>query len=254
MEAADAHGEARAAEQPLLAIQTRSPGRVARMIRSSIGSKALMAVTGLGLLLFTFGHMLGNLQVFLGPQALNAYAAKLRGLGPLLWLIRGGLFAIFVVHIGAAYKVWRSNQAARPDSYRFRASVQTTLAGRTMILGGLVVLAFIVYHILHFTLGVADPEVFRRTHPEGQPADVYSMVVLGFRQWQVSVAYIAAQIVLGLHISHGASSAFQTLGVTHPRWVWLRSGFGPTMATIIVAGNVAIPAAILLGIVQPASA
>lgn len=222
--------------------------RLARTLLSSIGSKMVMAVTGLLLLLFVIGHMLGNLQVFAGPEQLNAYAAKLQSMGPLLWLVRFGLLAIFLLHVAAALKVNAANRAARPETYHYRATLQTGIAARTMLLGGLLILAFLVYHILHFTLGVTDPENFHLTDAQGHH-DVYSMVVLGFRQWPVAVSYIVAQVLLGMHISHGASSAFQTLGVTHPRLIWLKTGLGPFLGTIIVIGNVSIPLACLLGLV-----
>ncbi len=222
--------------------------RLARTLLSSIGSKVVMAVTGLLLLLFVLAHMLGNLQVFAGPEQLNAYAAKLQSLGPLLWVARFVILGLFLIHVAAALKVNAANRAARPDTYHFRATVQTGIAARTMLLGGLLILAFLVYHVLHFTLGVTDPENFHFTDPQGRH-DVYSMVVLGFRQWPVATSYIVAQILLGMHISHGASSAFQTLGVTHPRLQWLKTGLGPFLGTLVVLGNVSMPLACLLGLV-----
>lgn len=232
------------------AVAERKPGRVARTLRSSIGSKMVMAVTGLALLLFVIVHMLDNLQIFLGQDRYNSFAEFLQGLGLLLWLLRGALLAVFLAHVGAAVKVWRANQAARPTPYVFRGSVQTTPAARSMILTGAIVFAFVVYHLLHFSFGATHPELYARHDAQGRH-DVYDLVVLSFRQWPVAVSYIVAQILLCLHISHGASSAFQTLGLTHPRWTWLKQGFGPGVATLIAAGNIGIPLACLTGIVQP---
>ena len=228
----------------------RQPGRVARTLRSSIGSKTLMAVTGLGLLAFVIVHMLDNLQIFLGQERYNGFAAFLRSTGPLLWILRIGLLALFVLHVGAAVKVWRANKEARLEPYVFRASVRTGYAARTMIVSGMIVFAFVVYHLLHLTFGLTHPELVALRDPAGHH-DVYSMVVLSFREWPVTVSYIVAQVLLCMHISHGASSAFQTLGITHPRWLWLKQGFGPGVATFIAAGNIAIPLACWIGIVQP---
>jgi succinate dehydrogenase / fumarate reductase cytochrome b subunit len=222
--------------------------RRSHLLSSTIGTKLLMSVTGLALLAFVIAHMLGNLQVFGGPAQLNGYAKKLRDLGPLLWLARGGLLAVFVVHVVSAYHVWRTNRAARPVPY-FQAEPQvTTYAARTMIWSGLIVLAFIVYHLLHFSLGVTNPAHAAMRTPEGHH-DVYGMVVRGFSLWPVSIAYVVAQALLALHLAHGASSAFQTLGVTHPRLAFLKCGFGPAIAVLIFIGNVSIPIAVLAGLV-----
>ncbi|KAA3605766.1 MAG: succinate:quinone oxidoreductase [Planctomycetota bacterium] len=223
--------------------------RLARTLQSSIGSKFLMSVTGILLLLFVIAHMLGNLQVFAGPDQLNAYAAKLQSLGPLLWVVRLGLLAIFVVHIGAAIRVTNSNRAARPVAYVYPGSVQSTFAGRTMMMSGLIVLAFLIYHVLHFTVGTTNPDHFHLVDETGRH-DVYSMVVMGFSQWPIALVYVVANILVGVHISHGASSAFQTLGVTHPRLAFLKQGFGPGIATLIVVGNLSMPLACLFGLVQ----
>lgn len=222
--------------------------RITRTLQSSIGSKALMSITGIGLLLFVVAHMLGNLQVFLGQDQLNSYAKKLKDLGPLLWILRIGLLTIFVAHVGAAVKVTRTNRAARPQAYVFPGTVQTTYAARTMLMSGLVVIAFVAYHLMHFTLGWTHPDHFSLIDSEGRH-DVYSMVVLGFRQWPVMLTYVVAQVLLGMHISHGASSAIQTLGITQPRLQGLKKSLGPGLATVIVVGNLAMPIACFVGMV-----
>lgn len=216
---------------------------------STIGTKVVMAVTGLVLLLFVIGHMLGNLQVYAGPAQLNGYAKKLRDMGPLLWIVRAGLLAAFVLHVVSAFRLDRLNRAARPVPYRTAEPQVTTYAARTMLWSGLVVGAFVVYHLLHFTFGVTNPEHAALRTPEGLH-DVYGMVVRGFSLWPVSLAYVAAQALLALHLSHGASSAFQTLGTTHPRLAFLKGGFGPVVAIVIFLGNVSIPLAVLAGIVR----
>lgn len=232
--------------------------RVARTLGSSIGAKWLMAATGIGLVLFVLAHMLGNLQVFLGRDKLNSYAESLQHLGPLLWVMRLGLLTIFVVHIASAFKVWRANKAARPVPYATLEPQVTTLAARTMMLSGLVVLAFTLYHLAHFTFGWTNPEHFGRPDLSQTVAagaerrhDVYGMVVEGFKLPLVSFLYIAAQAVLALHVSHGASSAFQTFGVTHPVLRPFFAKLGPALGVIVFVGNCSIPVAILAGAVKP---
>jgi succinate dehydrogenase / fumarate reductase cytochrome b subunit len=215
---------------------------------SSIGTKTLMALSGLALVLFVLMHMAGNLQVFAGPEQLNGYAKKLRDLGPLLWVARGGLLAMFLVHVACALRVNAMNRAARPVPYATMKPQVTSYAARTMLLSGLVVAAFVLYHLLHLTLGVTNPDHAALRTVAGEP-DVYAMVVRGFRLWPVSLAYLLAQGVLALHVAHGASSAFQSLGVTHPRLRFLRHGLGTTLAILIFLGNASIPIAVLLGIV-----
>lgn len=223
-------------------------------LSSSIGSKTVMALTGLGLLGFVIVHMLGNLQIYAGPDKLNAYAKTLQDLGPILWVMRAGVAALFLVHILSAFAIVRANRAARPVAYVGRKDQVTTYAASTMIYSGLIVLAFVAFHLLHLTLGVTHPAHYASRTPTGGH-DVYTMVVLGFQQAPVAIAYVVAQAVLCLHLSHGASSAFQTLGVTHPRLAFLKAGFGKAVAAVIFVGNVSIPLSVLAGLVKlPAGA
>jgi succinate dehydrogenase / fumarate reductase cytochrome b subunit len=229
-----------------------------RPLRTSVGSKYVMAVTGLGLMGFVLVHMLGNLQIFLGREALNDYGKHLEDLPALLWTARAGLLAIFLIHIVVGLRLWSSNRRARPERYVYEDTVQASWASRHMLLTGLVVLAFVVYHLLHFTFGVTDWEHFKRNtaqvplYTAGDPArtpeyDVAAMVVGGFRQWPVSVGYVLCQIVLGLHLWHGAGSWLQSLGLNGRRWLRWVQGFGIAFALLIVVGNSSIPLAILLG-------
>jgi len=219
-------------------------------ISSSVGAKTLMALTGLGLLGFVIAHMLGNLQIYAGPEKLNAYAKTLQDLGPGLWAARIGLLALFGLHVATAFRLVQANKAARPEPYAKKVEERTTYAARTMWMSGLIVLAFVAYHIAHFTLRMTgDGFGGAEYHLANGGHDVYRMVVHGFSVWWVSAIYVVAQVLLGLHISHGASSAFQTLGVRHPRLAFLKTGFGPAIAAVIVIGNVSIPLSILLGLV-----
>jgi succinate dehydrogenase / fumarate reductase, cytochrome b subunit len=229
-----------------------------RPLRSSLGSKYIMALTGLGLIGFVIAHMLGNLQIFLGKDALNAYAHHLEEIPTLLWAARIGLLAIFILHIAIGIRLWLLNRGARPERYVHEDAVQATWASRHMLLTGLVILVFVIYHLLHFTLGVTDSAHFKRNvgavpmyhpvDPAVQPEyDVAAMVVGGFEQWPVTLVYVIAQIVLGLHLWHGGGSWLQSLGLNNKRWRPCVSGLGVALALIVVVGNCSIPLAILAG-------
>lgn len=207
---------------------------------ASIGKKVLMAVTGCILFLFVVGHLLGNLQVYLGREALNAYAHKLRELGPLLWIVRGVLLASVLVHIVAGVQLWLANRAARPMGYFKRTWVEGSFSSRTMIISGPLLAAFVLYHLLHLTWGTVHPEF-------NHELDVYSNVVRGFAQVPASIAYILAMVFLGFHLSHGIWSMFQSVGWNHPRYMPLIQKAAVVLAVLIVAGNISIPVAVLAG-------
>ena len=233
-----------------------------RALGSSIGGKLVTAVTGLGLMIFLVGHLSGNLLVFKGPKAMNDYAQMLHDLGPLLWVARIGLLVTFALHIYLSVTLNLRNMAARPVPYAYRNYAAATFASRTMLPTGLMILAFVIYHLLHFTLGVTDPANYAAApgnletvtvpgviDPLQRP-DVYSMVVKGFQNPLVSLVYVFAMVMLGLHLSHGASSVFQTLGLNHPKYNPLFRLVGPGFAAVIVAGYVSIPLSILFGLVK----
>ena len=222
--------------------------RTKQPLLSSISAKTAMAVSGLGLVLFVIAHMVGNLQIFLGQETLNAYAYKLKSMPALLWTARIGLLATFVVHLGLAVYLRKLNKAARPQPYAYRDPVEASFASRTMLLSGLVIFAFVIYHLLHFTLGVTDSRLLALTDANGHH-DVYSMVVMSFQHPLVSLAYAVAMVFLGLHLSHAISSMIQTAG-------WVRAQTRPwvdriatVIASLLVIGNISIPASILLGFV-----
>lgn len=221
---------------------------VRKFFSSSVGAKAVMAVTGFLLFVYVVGHMAGNLQVFAGPERLNAYAAFLQGNKPLLWTVRVGLFVVLVLHIWSSTRLTLHNRAVRPVDYVMNEPVKASFPSRNMYLTGAMVFFFIVYHLLHFTVGVTNPEIKSLRDPLGRP-DVYAMVVAGFSNVWVSAAYIIAMILLGVHLWHGASSMFQSLGLNRPRHRGFFDGFGPVFATLIVLGNISMPIAILAGLV-----
>jgi len=228
--------------------------RTARTLRSTIGAKALMAVTGVMLILFVLGHMVGNLQVFAGAEKLNKYAHFLQSLGGVLWLIRGGLLLIFVLHIWAALKVSAISRAARPVPYAYKkGDLVTTYAAKTMMVSGVIVALFVVYHVLHFTTGsidIAGSYGQMTTLADGtEVPDVYAMVIGGFKNIPTALTYIAANLLLAVHLSHGAASLLQTLGFRHKNNAATVKKFGIAVGLIVGIGNIAMPLSIMLGLV-----
>ena len=218
------------------------------LYRSAVGKKAVMGATGIVLFAFVLGHMLGNLKLYLGPDAYNGYARFLRTVGEpvvpanvLLWLVRLVLIACVLLHVAAAWQLTRLSRAARPAAYVAGARIHTTYASRTMRWGGVIILLFVVYHLLHLTWGTV--------HPSFIPGDVYHNVVTGFQVWWVALFYVAAQLALGLHLYHGLWSMFQSLGWNHPRFNLWRNGFAHAFAWIVTAGNISFPVAVLTGLV-----
>lgn len=220
--------------------------RVIRFAKSSIGAKLLMALSGLVLTGFVLFHMLGNLQIFLGQDTYNAYAAFLQGTPEILWPARLVLLSAVGVHIFSGVRLSYLNRLARPQAYHQKSFVRATFTSRTMILSGSVLLAFIIYHLLHFTIGATDPAHFHLLDAKGRH-DAYSMFIYGFQNPMVAGFYIFAMLLLGMHLSHGVSSLFQTLGISHPHLDGLIAKIGPIYALIVVSGNILMPIAVLLG-------
>jgi succinate dehydrogenase / fumarate reductase cytochrome b subunit len=217
--------------------------------RSAVGKKAVMAVTGLILFGWIFAHMAGNLKLYFGPEHLNEYAHFLRTMGAplipetgLLWLSRIILLVAVIFHIHAAYALTMMNREARPIGYHDREYVKATYAARTMRWGGVIILLFVIYHLLHLTTGDA--------HHDFRAGDVYHNVVSGFRIWWVAAVYIVANLALGLHLYHGVWSMFASLGVSSRGYENWRRGFASVFAAIITAANISFPMSVLLGIVR----
>ena len=187
-----------------------------RFYHSSIGKKILVAVTGLAMIGFLAGHLLGNLLIFGGPEAINGYAKKLHDLGPLLYVVRAGLLATVVLHIVTTVQLVRMNRAARPQKYAVDTVRQASKSSRIMIWSGLTILSFIVYHLAHFTFALGNEyrnPAIARYWVEPGIHNVYNMVIDGFRVWYVSLFYIISLLLLTSHLSHGFASVFQTLGL-----------------------------------------
>lgn len=210
----------------------------------------IVAVTGVILILFVIGHLLGNLQIFLGPEWINGYAEHLRELGIFLWVIRGILLLVVLLHIYYTIRLAIENRRARPERYRRKDAVKATFASRSMALSGLVLLAFIVYHLLHFSVRTTDARFSALPKDPLGHYDVYSMMIFGFQNPLVSGFYIVAMFLLALHLSHGSSSFFQSLGLNNqkmaPRLAWA----GRVFAWLLFVGYSSIPAAVLLGWVK----
>ena len=213
---------------------------------TTIGKKAVMAVTGLGLFGFVIGHMLGNLQVYLGPEALNAYAEKLHSLGPLLWVARISLLVMLVLHVWMMFSLWGNTIRARETAYRVRRYSTADYASRTMWLTGPLILLFVAYHLAHFTF----PGVAMGDYEHLGFAQVYTNVVNGFSVPWVVLLYVLAQIALGFHLYHGSWSMLQTMGIAGGTGEQKRRIWAKLIAASIVVGNVSIPVAVLAGIIR----
>ena len=209
--------------------------------QTSVGKKAIVAVTGVVMFGFLVGHMAGNLQVFLGPEKINAYAAFLKASLPLLWGTRVLLLVSVAAHIYYSMVLASEAGNARPRAYAKRENNATNLAAISMKLSGPTVAVFIVYHLLHLTLGYSPAP----THSE---TNVYANVVASFQIPWLAGVYIVAQLLLGVHLFHGAWSFFQTLGLSHPRYDAFRRTFAVGLTVLIVGGNISIPAAIASGL------
>ncbi len=226
--------------------------KISAFYRSSIGKKIIVALTGLILIGFIIGHLLGNLQIFLGAEYINSYAEKLRSLGVLLWVIRAFLLVTVLLHIYFTISLALENRRARPDAYKKKRHVKATFASRSMAMSGLILLAFIIFHIAHFTVRVTDPRFQLLKVDPLNRYDVYSMMVFGFQNPIVSGFYILAMFLLALHLSHGTSSFFQSLGLNDKKLTPRLATLGRVFAWLIFVGYISIPIAVLFGIIQPA--
>jgi succinate dehydrogenase / fumarate reductase cytochrome b subunit len=244
---------------------------VGSLIRVSIGKKFLMAITGVLQIAFVTAHLIGNLQILGPPEKINGYSHFLQSLGPALWAVRLGLLACVIIHISIAVQLTLENRRARPEKYDFNHTIQATLSSRTMRWTGVVVLAFVLFHLAQFTFGWAQADSFKGRLPEytmaadfhllGVPVvarnqtvpDVYSMVFLGFAHPVVALFYIVAIGLLSFHLAHGADSMFQTLGWRSEKWVGLLKKVVVLYCVLYFLGNLASPGAILTGVATPAA-
>jgi succinate dehydrogenase / fumarate reductase cytochrome b subunit len=216
-----------------------------RFWETTVGKKAIMAITGIILFGFVVGHLLGNLQIFEPPEKINHYAAFLKAHPGLVWTTRIVLLLSVGLHIWSSFELWLLQRDARPVKYIKKANLNSTYASRTMLWSGPIIAAFVIWHLLQFTFGTVHPSA-----PFSEQ-DVYSNVVFGFRVWPVSVFYIIAMVMLCYHLYHGLWSMFQSLGFSHPVYTpWLQ-GIARLVAILLAAGYISIPIAVLAGILKP---
>ena len=220
------------------------------ILRSSLGKKYVMAVTGLMLLGFVIAHLAGNLQIFLGADWLNDYSRHLEEMPLLLWPARAVLLAALVLHMATAATLSWENRRARPIPYAVKDTVQASLASRTLLFTGTAVFLFILYHLLHFTWGMTNPEFFGLLDLQGR-RDVYSMVILSFQNPVISGVYLAALFILSMHLGHGSWSFLQSLGLTSQPVLKKIRIAGSVLGWLIFIGFASIPLASLLGTLQP---
>ena len=213
--------------------------------QSQLGKKVVMAVTGLIGVGFVIGHMIGNLQMFEGPEKINSYAHFLHGtMGNALWVVRLVLIAAVVLHVAAAVQLTRQKQKARPAGYGYKKWEPqiSTFASRSIRWGGAYLLGWLVFHILHFSARVIFPGY--------SETDVYGNVVKGFSHWYVVAGYVLAMFFLALHLYHGAWSSMRTLGISRPRPRPTSRSVATALAVIVSLGFVAVPLAVLFGVVK----
>lgn len=222
--------------------------KLLQFFSSTIGKKWLVALTGLFMLLFLLLHLAGNLEIFAGPVAVNQYAAFLRTMPKVLWIFRILLIVSVITHVWVTISLTSHNQQARKDKYHVKKSRKATFASRTMMISGLTILAFVLYHLAHYTLGITNPELMNLKDAAGHH-HVYNMMVMGFSNPIIAGFYILAQVLLAFHLSHGVSSAARTLGVTsNTCYEKIRIG-GVIFAAIVAVLYISIPFSVLIGIV-----
>ncbi len=223
--------------------------------RTTIGLKIIMGLTGIAMFGFVLGHMVGNWQMFLGPEVINAYAEFLHNNIELVWGVRLGLIAVIVLHIWAAVTLSAKNRAAKVEKYATGTPYKASVASRTMMYTGIVLLAFIVFHLFHFTIrdipGLSYPEhEYREALPDGSSRfDVYKMMINGFSVWWVSAIYIIGMACLGFHLSHGFSSAFRSLGLMNESYRKLEEYAAAGLAALIFVGFSSMPFMVAIGAV-----
>jgi succinate dehydrogenase / fumarate reductase cytochrome b subunit len=217
--------------------------RAFRFHETGVFKKAVMATTGLVLLSFVIGHLIGNLQVYEGAQKLDDYGKLLRSMPALLWSVRIILLICVTLHIITTIQLYKMKSAARPVGYVKKDNSHSSYASRTMYWSGPVIAAFVIYHILHLTLGVVQSDIY----VEGA---VYNNTVHGFQNPLISGFYIIAMVLLCMHLYHGVWSMFQSLGANHPRYSPMLRKFAAFLAIAIAAGNISIPVSVMLGLIQ----
>lgn len=221
-----------------------------KIFGSSVGRKAVMALTGAGLIGFVIIHLAGHFLMFAGPDAINSYAFALKSNPVLLWSARTGLLLVFAVHVLLAISLKIQNKSARgATGYQYNATVQASFASRSMIWTGLLLLSFILFHLAHFTVFLVNP-AYANLHDELGRHDVYSMMIVAFQVVPVGVGYIIAMLIMALHLSHGLPSMFQSLGWNSPRFDAMFKRIGTVFGVVMFLGYSSLPVAVWLGVLK----
>jgi succinate dehydrogenase / fumarate reductase cytochrome b subunit len=216
--------------------------RPANFYGSTVGKKAVMAVSGLILFLFVVGHLIGNLQIYEGPEKLNNYAKFLRSVPAALWTVRITLLVMVILHVWSSVQLALLKFDARPTGYVKKKATKSSYASRTMYWSGPIILAFVIYHLLDFTFGTVNPNF--------EEGNVYANVIASFQLIPVSAFYIVGMLLLCMHLYHGLWSMFQSLGYSHPRYTPVLKRSAAVVAILIAAGNISIPLSVLAGLVR----
>jgi len=220
-----------------------------QLLKSTVGRKILMAITGQLMVLFVIAHLLGNSSIFIGPDGINAYAKHLHDLGPLVWIFRLAMLTFFSVHVLFGIQLTLENSAANPEKYAVNNKLKATFSSENMIWTGCLLALFIIYHLLHFTVRVTNPEISQGIDAVGR-FNVYAMVVGSFQQGIIAFIYIGAMITLFLHLSHGIQSFFQTMGWNNACTLPVISKIGKIAAVVLLLGYASIPLFIFTGILK----
>lgn len=220
-----------------------------RLFSSSIGRKTVVAVTGSLLVLFLLGHMLGNMNMFLGQEAMNQYAANLKGMPVALSVVRLGLVTVLLLHILLTISLNIENRRARPSRYVASSTVRASLASRTMVVSGLILFSFLVYHILHYTGGKMQPDTFHLSDAKGRH-DVFRMVVYGFSNPAITAGYVFSMLLVAMHLNHGIQSVMQTLGVTDRQRMRSISRAAVALSVLLFLGFSSVPLSVLAGLIK----
>jgi len=219
------------------------------LTQSSVGRKIIMAVTGFVLVAFVCVHLLGNSSIFIGADAINAYAQKLHSLGPFVWVFRLVMLAAFAIHIFFGIQLTLENKAATPEKNVQIKRLKTGFGAETMIVSGLVMLAFVIYHLLHFTVRVTNPEIYVPLGDHGM-VDVFVMMVQGFGSALSVIIYLVGLFFLFLHVSHGIQSLFQTLGLSNDKSLPFMEMVSKVVGVVLLVGYVSIPMLVVFGLIK----
>jgi succinate dehydrogenase / fumarate reductase cytochrome b subunit len=220
-----------------------------QLTQSSVGRKIIMAVTGIVLVAFVCVHLLGNSSVFIGANAINAYAQKLHSLGPFVWVFRLVMLAAFAIHIIFGIQLTLENRAATPEKNVQVKRLKTGFGAETMVVSGLVLLAFVIYHLLHFTVRVTNPEIYVPLGDHGM-VDVYVMIVKGFKSALPVIIYLVGMSFLFLHVSHGFQSLFQTLGLSNDKSLPVMETVSKLVGVVLLVGYISIPLLVVFGLIK----